>query len=113
MGRRLTLNHPGPHRRDIDRFIRECEQLDLSADEHEAQTGTVYVSVYGIEFGKKRVYRFAAHAEAYNNSHHYSVWSGGGASRRIMNAVGLPPGYDGLVMDAVRDLRVHAEQGKA
>jgi len=89
----------------------EAAGAEACCDYTRASTGTVYLTVeltWWLNEGDEaeeircetRIYRFAAHGECYD-SHDYSVWSGGGASAKAT----LPPGYDGVAADAVRDVK--------
>ena len=101
---KMRLNTPGPHQRDIDRFVRAAERLWLETTCTRASTGTVYVEACDDE-GDSRTYRFGSHAECYS-SHDYSVCSGSTQPRRSAGV--LPPGYDGWVTDAIANLRAWA-----
>ena len=106
----MQLNQSGPHRRDWQRLEKSVselnrfsgEDIEVTAHAHVAQTLTVYVtvSIATNDAVTERKYRYADHPECYA-SHDFSVWSGGGASRRQP----LPPGFDGLATDAIADMR--------
>lgn len=114
----MNLNRPGPHRKDVDRFIREIEKYrtrlntlstddrwaEIDCEEHVASTGSIYVTVLfqGFEYGDsaKRKYRFASHDICYDAD--YSIASGSTIKKDQDGK--LPLGFDGTITDAIADL---------
>jgi len=109
--RPASMNCPGPHRKDIDLFIKSVDSMYgcYFVSEKRASTGTVYIEIeldtdpdnFDAPILYKTV-RFASHADAHANSD-YTVASGKAApsAKEISDNGYGSMGYDGRVGDAI------------